>query len=134
MMVDACPILHVDDDAEIRLIVEMALQLDPAFRVQGASGSGEAMAIVVAADARPPVGILLDYMMPDGTGIDLMQTIRAVPAFARTPFVFLTARVSAKDTDRMLEAGAIGVLAKPFNPITLAGDVRRLLGLKQPGV
>jgi two-component system OmpR family response regulator len=114
-------ILHVDDEPDIREVVELSLGLDPDFTVQGCGSGKEALA--VAAEWQPDF-ILLDVMMPvmDGpaTLIQLRENVRT----AGIPVIFMTARAQAREVDRFRSLGAVGVIPKPFDPMTLAASVR----------
>ena len=115
-------VLHVDDEPDIRTVVEMSLGLDSAFAVRSCA-SGED-AITAAADW-PPDLILLDVMMPDMDGPTTLTRMRAWPQTARVPVVFLTVRAQASEQAHFLSLGVAGVIAKPFNPMMLAAAVRR---------
>jgi two-component system OmpR family response regulator len=114
-------ILHVDDEPDIREVVELSLGLDPGF-VMRSCGSGKE-ALAVAAEWQPDF-ILLDVMMPvmDGpaTLIQLRENVRT----AGIPVIFMTARAQAREVDRFRSLGAVGVIPKPFDPMTLAASVR----------
>jgi two-component system OmpR family response regulator len=115
-------VLHVDDEPDIRTVVEMSLGLDSAFAVRSCA-SGED-AITAAADW-PPDLILLDVMMPDMDGPTTLTRMRAWPQTARVPVVFLTVRAQASEQAHFLSLGVAGVIAKPFNPMTLGALLRR---------
>lgn len=117
-------ILYVDDEADIREVAEMALELDPDFEVALAAGGAEA--IGKARDWTPDL-ILLDVMMPGMDGPAVFAKLKEDAATARIPVVFITARTQAQDVAGFRALGARGVLAKPFDPMTLAGQVRELL-------
>ncbi|WP_020185145.1 response regulator [Methylopila sp. 73B] len=117
-------ILYVDDEADIREIVGMSLGLDPDITVETVSSGAEALAAV---DARLPDVILLDVMMPDMDGPTTLFRLRERPDTREVPVVFMTARTQGREIERFKTLGALGVIAKPFNPITLASDLRALL-------
>ena len=117
-------ILYVDDEDDIREVAAMALELDPGFDVRDC-GSGAA-AIEAAAAWRPEL-ILLDVMMPGMDGPTTLAALRAQADTAGIPVVFITARTQRDDVDRLLSLGASSVIAKPFDPMTLAERVRALL-------
>ena len=119
-------ILYVDDDADIRTIVGMALGLDPTIRVRLAEGGAEALALVTRGGWRPDA-IVLDVMMPGMDGPTLMTHLRQQRDLADVPILFMTARGRAADVTRYVEQGAAGVILKPFDPITLAQQIRALL-------
>ncbi len=114
-------ILYVDDEADIREVAQMALELDPGFEVRTCSSGAEG---VEAARAWRPDLILLDVMMPVMDGPAVLQRLREAPETAGIPVVFITARTQAKEVDALRELGARGVLAKPFDPMALAEQVR----------
>lgn len=117
-------ILYVDDDPDIREIVEMALGLDPDLEVR-TCGSGTEGAELAATWL--PSLILLDFMMPVLDGPATLALLRQNPALGDVPVVFITARTSERDVQALLGTGAVGVLAKPFNPLSLADECRQFL-------
>ena len=117
-------ILHVDDEPDIREVVELSLGLDPAFTVKSCASGGDALATV--AEWRPDL-ILCDVMMPVMDGPATLARLRQSPDTARIPVVFMTARAQAREMEHFKSLGASGVIAKPFDPMTLATFVRRQL-------
>ena len=117
-------ILYVDDEPDIREIAEMSLLLDPDFEVRTADGGTAALATV--ADWRPDI-VLLDVMMPGMDGPAVLARLRGDPATADLPIAFVTARAQKSDIQNFSTLDAVGVIAKPFNPIELAAQVRALL-------
>ncbi|MEK1854183.1 MAG: response regulator [Phyllobacterium sp.] len=71
--------------------------------------------------------ILLDVMMPGIDGPMTLAALRVETITKDIPVVSITARTQARDVERFLELGAAGVIAKPFDPMALAGDVRKYL-------
>jgi two-component system OmpR family response regulator len=120
----AIRLLHIDDEADIREIIEISLGLDPTFIVRGCESGTEGLA--VAAEWCPDV-ILLDMMMPVIDGPATLMRLRANPVTADIPVIFMTARTQARELDHLRSVGAVGVIAKPFDPMTLAALVRRQL-------
>jgi two-component system OmpR family response regulator len=114
-------ILHVDDEPDIREIVEMSLGLDPAYTTRNC-GSGEE-ALLIAAEWAPDF-ILLDVMMPVMDGPATLVRLRANDKTANIPVIFMTARAQAREVDHFRALGAVGVIAKPFDPMTLSASVR----------
>jgi CheY-like chemotaxis protein len=117
-------ILYVDDEADIRDIAAMSLELDPDFEVRTASSGVEALP--VAAEWKPHL-ILLDVMMPVMDGPTTFAHLREQPETAGIPVVFITARTQAQEVDGFKALGAQGVIAKPFDPMNLAPTVRGYL-------
>jgi CheY-like chemotaxis protein len=114
-------VLHVDDEPDIREVAEISLGLDPNFRVRSCDSGSEAVAI--AAEWQPDL-ILLDVMMPVMDGPATLVRLREDVRTARIPVVFMTARAQAREVDRFRSLGAVGVIPKPFDPMTLAASVR----------
>lgn len=117
-------ILYVDDEPDLREIAVMSLELDPGFEVREC-GSGEA-ALGIAREWRPSL-ILLDMMMPGMDGPATRRALQSQPRTADIPVAFVTARTQARDVEELMALGALGVIAKPFDPMALAGQVRALL-------
>jgi CheY-like chemotaxis protein len=115
-------VLHVDDELDIREIVEISLGLDPAFAVRSCASGADAIA---AAAAWLPDLILLDVMMPGMDGPTTLARMRSRPQVIHVPVVFLTVCAQTREKERFLSLGAVGVIAKPFNPMMLAAAVRR---------
>jgi two-component system OmpR family response regulator len=119
-------ILHVDDEADIREVVELSLGLDPAFSVRSCASGADAIA--EAAKWCPDM-ILCDVMMPGMDGPATLARLRESPQTVNTPVVFMTARGQAHEIEHFKSLGAVGVIAKPFDPMTLAESVRNHLRL-----
>jgi CheY-like chemotaxis protein len=114
-------VLYVDDEPDIREIVELALGLDPTLWARScASGT---QAIAAAAEWLPDI-ILCDVVMPGLNGPQTLARLRACPQTADIPFVFMTSRVQAREIEHFKSLGAAGVIIKPFDPMTLADSVR----------
>jgi CheY-like chemotaxis protein len=117
-------ILYVDDEDDIREIAQMSLELDPQFEVRSSASGIEALAD--AADWQPDL-ILLDVMMPDMDGPETLRRLADSPLTASIPVAFITARTQTHEVERYRAMGAVGVIAKPFDPLALAGEVGKLL-------
>lgn len=117
-------ILYVDDEADIREIAVMSLELDPGFVVRDCGSGAEAVPLAAAWSPRL---VLLDVMMPVTDGPATLAALRAQPETANTPVAFVTARTGRDDVERLLALGACGVVPKPFDPMALAARVRALL-------
>jgi len=118
-------ILYVDDEADIRMIVEMALQLRPGITVRTAV-SGDAAIEMLQGDGWRPDLLMIDVMMPGLTGPELLERLRADPETAELPIIFVTARARPQDIQAYIAQGALGVITKPFDPMNLADQVIEL--------
>ena len=117
-------LLLIDDEPDIRAIAKMALERIGGHTVTAAGSAGEAVA---AATAERPDVVLLDVMMPDVDGPATLARLRPVLG-QDVPVIFLTAKAAAVDIDRLKALGAVGVIAKPFDPLNLSGEVGAIIG------
>jgi CheY-like chemotaxis protein len=114
-------ILYVEDEPDIQAVARIALEAVGGFQLLVCSSGQEALA---AASAFAPNLILLDVMMPDMDGPSTLVALRALPDFKTTPIVFMTAKVQSSEVARYRQIGALDVIAKPFDPMTLSDTVR----------
>lgn len=117
-------ILYVEDDADIRTIAQLALEAVGGYTLKVCASGQEALD-TVSAGYRPDL-IVLDVMMPGLDGPGTLSGLRRLAATMETPAVFMTAKVQAAEIAYYKSLGAIGVLAKPFDPMQLAAQVRAL--------
>ncbi|NEX62327.1 response regulator [Noviherbaspirillum sp. 17J57-3] len=117
-------ILYVEDDADIRAVAKIALEIVGGFSLHVCSGGSEAVS-AIEQGIRPDL-VLLDVMMPGMDGPTTLKALRAFGELASTPVIFMTAKVQPREVEQYQAMGAIGVIAKPFNPMTLAQQVRKL--------
>jgi two-component system OmpR family response regulator len=116
-------ILYIEDAPDIQAIAALALEKVGGFSVALCSSGEEALR--KAADVAPDL-ILVDVMMPQMDGPTAVVALRKLPVTAETPVIFVTAKVMPAEVERYRALGALGVIAKPFNPMTLAAQVRAL--------
>jgi two-component system, OmpR family, response regulator len=105
-------VLHVDDDADIRFLVELALDQAPDLVLRSYASGDEAL---TAALAEPPDLALVDVMMPGMDGISLAHAFQRSEVLRSIPIVFVTAKGSPEDVATLRAAGAAEVLVKPFD-------------------
>lgn len=117
-------ILYVDDEADLREVAQMSLELDPDLEVRTCSNGVDAIEFVRTWD---PDLVLLDMMMPGMDGETTFRRIRQAAGTDAPPIAFITARASENDRAKFMELGAAGVIAKPFDPMTLAIEARKYL-------
>lgn len=116
-------ILYIEDEADIQAVARLALEALGGFVVETCSSGRDGVA---RASACAPDLILLDVMMPDMDGPATLLALRQVPGLASVPVVFMTAKVQAQELAHYRALGAVAVIAKPFDPMTLAAQVREI--------
>jgi CheY-like chemotaxis protein len=122
-------VLLVDDEPDIRRIGELSLRAIGKWEVALASSGTEAVAL--AATLQPDV-ILLDMMMPGMDGVMTLAKLREGPQTAGIPVIFVTAKVQRQEVEEYLALGALGVVSKPFDPMALPAEVKRLVEKGRP--
>jgi len=116
-------ILYVEDDPDIRELVTMSLQALGRFQVAACDSCAAALELV---DEFSPELLLLDVMMPDIDGPATLKVLRERVSAAAVPAIFITAKVDAGDMARYREMGVLDVIVKPFDPMTLSGQIQHI--------
>ena len=117
---DLRSVLYVDDQPDIREVVELSLSLAPGLAVQLCESGERALAILAV--SKPDL-VLLDAMMPGMDGPTTLQRLRQEPRLANVPVIFMTAKALPQEIRRFHELGAAGVIPKPFDPMKLAENL-----------
>lgn len=120
---DLNKILYVEDDPDIQIVAKMALETVGGYTMQVCSSGQEA---IEQGESFAPDLILLDVMMPEMDGPTTLANLRNISALEKTPAVFMTAKVMPSDVERYKELGAVDVIAKPFDPMTLAARIQEI--------
>jgi CheY-like chemotaxis protein len=120
-------LLCADDEPDLRTILELALSIDPGFDVEIVASGTELLAR--ASQGRYDA-FVLDGMMPGLDGYETCRRLKTDPTTAQIPVIFLTAKTQQEEMRRALALGATACLVKPFDPLTLAMELRAAL---EPG-
>lgn len=116
-------IVLAEDEPDIQLVARISLKR-AGFTVRVVSNGREAMAAIRETE---PAALLLDWMMPEMDGPETCRQLKADPATAHIPVIFLTARSQEAEIQRGLSLGAVGYITKPFDALTLGEQVKQLL-------
>ena len=116
-------ILFIDDDPDIHFIVQLSLESLTGVKLDSALSGEEG--IKSALQFKPDL-ILLDVMMPKMDGIETLKALKLMPNLASIPVVFLTARAQRSDLEDYHNSGALDVIVKPFDPLTLPDIVLQI--------
>lgn len=124
-------ILLVEDDPNQAILAELRLTL-AGYQVRMVDRA-KALSSTLREDPRPDL-LLLDGMLPDGDGFDILGRLRGWPEFATLPVVLLTARAQLSDIHRGLALGADGYITKPYSKDQLVEVIGRILKqeIRQP--
>ncbi len=117
-------ILLIDDEENIRLIAQIALEDRPNWQFLFAASGSEGL--VLAAQEKPDI-ILLDVMMAGMDGRMTLAKLRENSITARIPVIFMTAKAQKHELKAYLDLGIAGVITKPFDPIYLSQEMERLV-------
>lgn len=121
-------ILLADDEDSLRTLVYTTLE-DSGFEILEASDGDEALAL---ARAHRPDLLVLDWMMPGLTGVEVTAALRQEDYAIHTPIILLTARSQQDDISAALKTGVTTYLLKPFSPAELLTVVESLLAETEP--
>lgn len=118
-------ILFIDDELNVRRVVKTCLEALGGWNVLLAASGQDGL---VKAVSEQPDAILLDVMMPDMDGLDLLQQLKVNPATQSIPVIFLTGRLSLTEPRRFEKLGVKGAIPKPFNSLDLVPQISKALG------
>jgi two-component system, OmpR family, response regulator len=118
-------VLYVEDEPDIRAVAQVALETIGGFTLLCCTSGEDA---IHRGAAFAPQMILLDVMMPGMDGPTTLGELRALPSLAQVPVAFMTAKVQPQEVAHYKSLGALDVIAKPFDPMALADQVRSIWG------
>jgi CheY-like chemotaxis protein len=127
-MITACSdktLLLIDDEYMIRQIVQVCLENLSTWKTTIATSGKEGLAAIAQSQ---PDAILLDMMMPDMNGFDVLEKLQADDELAHIPVILLTSCTTLLSHRTLLEIGCKGVISKPFEPTTLVSQIAYILG------
>ena len=116
-------ILIADDEPSIGSLIEATLQGPEVETTHVTSGKR----VLETVRQRKFDLIVLDWMMPGMTGIEVVRALRQQPETAAIPIIMLTARGQLKDQEQAMQAGAHSYLMKPFSPLELLEKIQKIL-------
>jgi len=116
-------ILYIEDEPDIQTVARLALENVGGFTLE-VCDSGQT-ALDVAEDFAPDL-ILSDVMMPGMDGPATITKLREISSLSNTPVMFMTAKVQTEEIAELLSYGALGVIPKPFDPMSLSTKILEL--------
>jgi len=118
-------ILLIDDEETIQEVVQVGIEIEAGWQVDIASSGIEGIDL---AQNQQPDAILLDIMMPEMDGIATLSKLKANAKTKAIPVIFLTAKTQAIEKEQFHNLGVVDVITKPFNAMTLASQIAKILG------
>ncbi|MCF7853084.1 MAG: response regulator [Simkaniaceae bacterium] len=109
-------IMIIDDDDDLLKLIEFSFKKHPTFEVKYQNSGEEAVQVAIN---DPPDFILIDVMMPQMNGFQVLQALKNIPKLKATVFVFFTAKARENEVKDFLKEGAYDVITKPFDVIKL---------------
>jgi len=116
-------ILYVEDQKDIQLIARVALESISHYQLKICDGGEQALDCM--AECSPDL-ILLDVMMPGIDGPGTMIEMRKREELQSIPVIFMTAKVLPNEVDELMSLGALGVISKPFDPVSLGSQIQEI--------
>ena len=124
-------IAYIEDEEDIRTIAKMSLEMIGGYSVDLFASGDEALRQL---PARKPQLILMDVMMPGRDGPSTLAALRELPELRTVPVIFMTAKAQQTEVAHYKAIGAIGVITKPFDPMTLAQQVSAIWQVEQDSI
>ncbi|MFV2061355.1 MAG: response regulator [Gammaproteobacteria bacterium] len=122
-MAELNKILYIEDEPDIQTVARLALENVGGFTLEVCESGNKALAV---AEKFAPDLILSDVMMPEMDGPETITELRKLSSLSNTPVIFMTAKVQTDEIKELLSYGALGVIPKPFDPMTLAAKIHEL--------
>ena len=119
-MTDLKRILYVEDEPDIQTVTRIVLESIGKFTVRVCSSGAEALEC--AMEFKPDL-YLLDVMMPGMDGPQTLTRLQQLPELNKIPVIFMTAKVQPHEIQQLQDLGAIEIIAKPFDPMTLTDQI-----------
>ncbi|MGI5310506.1 response regulator [Rheinheimera sp. WS51] len=116
-------IMHIEDDPSIQQVAKIALEAVGGFTVHSCSSGKQALTDF--ANVQPQL-ILLDVMMPGMDGPTTLQQLKQQFDLSAIPIVFMTAKVQSSEIASYKALGAVEVVVKPFDPMTLSSQLEQI--------
>jgi CheY-like chemotaxis protein len=116
-------VLVADDEPDLLEIARIALETLGGYEVVTCQSGSELLRLLPEFE---PDLVVVDVLMPDMGGIEVFNALRREPRYEDLPVVFLTGLVLERDLEELRASGAADIIAKPFDPMTLADRIGRI--------
>ncbi|MDH5484511.1 MAG: response regulator [Gammaproteobacteria bacterium] len=122
-MTELRKIFYVEDQEDIQMVARVALEAIGGYEVRICSSGEQALEEV---EAFEPDIILLDVMMPGMDGPSTLLEMKKISALDNIPVAFMTAKIQPSEVSEYIALGAVDVISKPFDPMTLSDQVMKI--------
>lgn len=116
-------IFYVEDDIDIATVAKMTMEELGGFELKHSLSGTEALTQMPEFS---PQLVLMDMMMPEIDGLEVMKRMRQSDELKNIPVIFMTAKAQVHEQESYISAGALGVILKPFDPVTLCDSINNL--------
>ncbi len=123
----AWDVIIVDDEPDNLGVLEIVMGFN-GVQYRAAQSGDECLRLLAE---RPPAFLLVDIQMPGMSGFELLERVRAVPAWQHIPAIAVTAFAKSEDEERIMAAGFDGYISKPVDVLTLIDEISRFLDRKK---
>lgn len=113
-------ILLADDEPDILEVARIALEIVGGYEVSACTSGAELLERLPGFD---PDLVVIDVLMPDMAGLEVLEKVRATPGYEKVPVIFLTGLVRDEDLEELRQSGVTEIIRKPFDPMTLADQI-----------
>lgn len=117
-------ILIIENDEDVRSVASLSLSLIGKLEVVEAESGAEGLEKALL---EKPDAILLDLALPEADADETVNALKSNPQTSPIPLVFLTTRTLSRDYKRMRELGGVGIIYKPFDPMTIASQLQEII-------
>lgn len=126
-MTELKKILYAEDEVDVQTVVELTIQTMSDYQIKICNNGKELLDLV---DEYNPDLILLDVMMPEMDGPTTFKNLQENPKTKNIPIIFMTAKAQVHEVEKFKETGALGVITKPFDPMTLCDEIQEIWNSK----
>ena len=119
-------IASIEDDEDIRTVIDLTLSTIGEFEVRSFDSGVNAIARISEFVEFDPQLILMDVMMPVMDGVQTALRLQSYARLRETPVVYMTAKAALSEIEKLYDQGAASVISKPFDPMTLSGQLRAI--------
>ena len=120
-------VLIIEDDTGIQAVTKFSLEMDDRWQVTIANCGEEGLS---KAKTINPEVILLDLILPDMSGVEILEKLQAHATTGNIPIILFTAKLLEEETQEFNNSNVVGLITKPFDCLTLSGRIADLLKKK----